>query len=81
MAPLMHTEDTVLVRVDSAVKRDTVIVARHPEDGYMCKRVSRVRRDMIELTSLEPGRPVITIPRDPRNVVGTVILVWCKHRG
>ena len=80
MAPLMHTGDTVLVRVGSDVRRDTVIVARHPDDGYVCKRVSRIGRDTIELSSLEHGRPRIVIPRDPSNIVGTVILVWCHHR-
>lgn len=80
MAPLMHTGDTVLVRRGGDVKRDTVIVARHPDDGYVCKRVSRVRRTSIELASLAPGRPAIAIPRDVRLVVGTVMLVWCTHR-
>ena len=80
MAPLMHTGDTVLVRRGADVKRDTVIVARHPDDGYVCKRVSRVRRESIELASLAPGRPPIVIPRDRRLVVGTVMLVWCSHR-
>jgi SOS-response transcriptional repressor LexA len=80
MAPLMHTGDTVLVRRGGDVKRDTVIVARHPDDGYVCKRVSRLRRASIELASLAPGRPAIAIPRDARLVVGTVMLVWCTHR-
>jgi SOS-response transcriptional repressor LexA len=80
MAPVMHTGDVVLVHVGPDVKVDTVIVARHPDDGYVCKRVSRVRRRVIELASLEPGWPPITIPRDPALVVGTVLLVWCAHR-
>jgi SOS-response transcriptional repressor LexA len=80
MAPVMHTGDVVLVRVGSDVKADTVVVARHPDDGYVCKRVSRVRRRGIELASLEPERPLITIPRDPALIVGTVLLVWCTHR-
>jgi SOS-response transcriptional repressor LexA len=79
MAPLMHTGDTVLVRTGSDVQQDTVIVARHPEDGYVCKRVSRLRRDVMELSSLEPGRPVIHVPRDPTCIVGTVVLVWRHH--
>ena len=57
-----------------------MIVARHADDGYVCKRVSRLRRDAIELSSLERGRPRIVIPRDPSCIVGTVILVWCYHR-
>jgi phage repressor protein C with HTH and peptisase S24 domain len=80
MAPLMHTGDTVLVRIGADVECDTVVVARHPDDGYVCKRVSRVRKRGIELASLEAGRPLITIPRDPALVVGTVLLVWCTHR-
>jgi len=70
----------VLVKRGSEVRRDTVIVARHPDDGYVCKRVSRVRRTSIELASLAPGLPPIAIPRDARLVVGTVMLVWCTHR-
>lgn len=80
MAPLMHTGDTVLVRIGSDVQRDTVIVARHPDDGYVCKRVHRVRREVIELSSLERDRPLIVVPRDPACIVGTVVLVWCHHR-
>jgi SOS-response transcriptional repressor LexA len=81
MAPVMHTGDTVLVRITTDVQRDTVIVARHPEDGYVCKRVARLTHDTIELASLEPGRAPILIPRDGKNIVGQVILVWCHHRG
>jgi SOS-response transcriptional repressor LexA len=80
MAPLMHTGDTVLVRLGADLERDTVVVARHPDDGYVCKRVGRVRDDRVELRSLEPGRPAITIPRDPRLILGTVLMVWCEHR-
>lgn len=79
MAPVMHTGDKILVRLETDVKRNTAIVARHPEDGYVCKQVLHVRRDTIVLGSIEPGRPPITIPRDPRLIVGTVVLVWCTH--
>lgn len=79
MSPLMHTDDTVLVQLGGRVVRDTVIVARHPDDGYLCKRVHRVRRRTIELASLEPGRGLVTIPRDARLVLGTVLMVWCTH--
>lgn len=79
MAPLMHTGDTVLVRMGTEVDRDTVVVARHPDDGYVCKRVGRIGGNSIELTSLEVGRPPITIPRDPQFILGTVLMVWCEH--
>jgi phage repressor protein C with HTH and peptisase S24 domain len=80
MAPLMHSGDTVLVRLGPEADGDTVVVARHPDDGYVCKRVGRVRGEAIELLSLEPGRAPITIPRDARLILGTVLMVWCEHR-
>jgi phage repressor protein C with HTH and peptisase S24 domain len=81
MAPLMHTGDTILVQLGLPLRKDNVIVARHPEDGYVCKVVRRIRSATIELGSLDPARPLVTIPRDDRLIVGTVMLVWCTHRG
>ena len=81
MTPLMHDGDTILVRRGAELKPESVIVARHPDDGYVCKRVERVGRKQVELASLEPGRPPIVIPRDSSLVLGTVLLVWCTHRG
>ena len=72
--------DTILVQLGLPLQRDRVIVARHPEDGYVCKVVRRIRSATIELASLDPSRPVIRIPRDERLIVGTVVLVWCTHR-
>lgn len=80
MTPLMHDGDTILVRRGAELKPESVIVARHPDDGYVCKRVERVGRSKIELASLEPGRPPIVIPRDASLILGTVLLVWCPHR-
>ncbi len=79
MVPLMHSGDTVLVRLDPAVKRGHVIVARHPDDGYVSKVVSRIRARTIELTSLDPARAPVAIPRDSRLIVGMVVRVWCPH--
>jgi SOS-response transcriptional repressor LexA len=81
MVPLMHTGDTVLVRVGGDARVDSIVVARHPDDGYVCKRVRRLGERTIELESLDPGRPVITIPREPGLIVGTVVMVWCIHGG
>ena len=80
MAPVMHTGDTVLVKLESEPQVNSVIVARHEDDGYVCKRVSRVLPDRIELASLEPGRPIIVIPRDPSLILGTVLLVWNRTK-
>ena len=79
MEPLMHTGDTILVRVGSDVQPNTVIVARHPDDGYVVKRVDRLTPTTIQLTSLNAGYPVLSIPRDPSLIVGTVVLRWCAH--
>ena len=81
MEPVMHTGDTVLVRVGGRIETDTVVIARHPDDGYVCKKVRRLRRAVIELESLKPGLPLITIPRRQELIVGTVVLVWCEHSG
>ena len=79
MEPLMHTGDTILVQVGSDVKVGSVIVARHPDDGYVVKRVARLTRTAIHLASLNPEYPPMRIPRDPGLVVGTVVLRWCAH--
>jgi SOS-response transcriptional repressor LexA len=42
MSPLMHTGDTVLVRLGPDVTPDTVIVALVPDHGYVVKCVGRV---------------------------------------
>src|SRR5438067_6727057 len=39
MEPLMHTGDTVLVARGRPLRAGTVVVARQPDDGYVCKRV------------------------------------------
>jgi hypothetical protein len=79
MDPLLHTGDSVLVRVDPQVIRDTVVLAKIPDAGYVVKRVGKVTRSRLELLSLNPDFPPITIPRDDRTVFGTVILRWCPH--
>lgn len=79
MDPLLHTGDSVLVRVDPNVVRDTVILAKVPDAGYVVKRVGKVTRTRLELLSLNPAFPPITIPRDDHTVLGTVILRWCPH--
>lgn len=79
MEPLMHTGDTILLRVGPEVQPDSVIVARHPDDGYVVKRVVRLTPTTICLASLNPGYPPVSIPRDPALIVGTVVMRWCSH--
>jgi SOS-response transcriptional repressor LexA len=79
MIPLLHAEDIVAVRLGPGVRRDTVVVARQADDGYVVKRVGAVRSDAIELTSLNPAYPPMWIPRERNAVLGTVVLRWCAH--
>lgn len=79
MLPLFHQGDVVLVRRGAEVARGSVIVARHPDDGYVIKEVARVGRREIELRSLNPVYGPVTIPRAAALVVGTVVLRWCAH--
>jgi Peptidase S24-like len=78
MAPLLHSGDVVFVELGAPLVRGRVVVARHAssEDGYVCKRVERVGRREILLSSLDAAYGTVTIPRDDRLVVGTVRLVW-----
>jgi hypothetical protein len=79
MDPLLHTGDSVLVQVGATVARDTVVLARVPDAGYVVKRVGRVTRSQLELQSLNPSFPPITVARDEYTIVGTVVLRWCPH--
>jgi phage repressor protein C with HTH and peptisase S24 domain len=79
MDPLLHTGDSVLVQIGTAVARDTVVLARVPDAGYVVKRVAKVSRAELELQSLNAAFPPIVVPRDDRTVVGTVVLRWCPH--
>jgi hypothetical protein len=76
MAPLLRTGDTVLVKVGPALQSGTVIVARHPEHGYVVKQVGRVSSMRIELLSLNAAYAPLVIPNDATLVLGTVLLRW-----
>ena len=79
MLPLLHTGDTILVKVGPELTAGHVIVARHPEHGYVVKRVGRISPMRIELTSLNADYPALEIPNDASLVLGTVLLRWCPH--
>ena len=79
MDPLLHTGDSVLVQVGGKVARDTVVLARVPDAGYVVKKVGKVTRAQLELQSLNDAFPPIVVPRDERTIVGTVVLRWCPH--
>jgi SOS-response transcriptional repressor LexA len=79
MAPLLHTGDTILVKLGPELKAGHVVVARHPEHGYVVKQVGRVSSMRIELTSLNPDYAPLEIPNDAALVLGTVVLRWHPH--
>ena len=82
MLPLLHSGDVVLVKLGPDVVRDTVVVARRPDDGYVVKRVGRVTPAELELVSLNPDFPApIIVDRAEGAVTGTVVLRWCGHGG
>jgi phage repressor protein C with HTH and peptisase S24 domain len=79
MSPAMHDGDTVLVKLGAPAVRGAVVVARHPEHGYVVKRVGRIDVDRLELLSLNPEFAPMHIPCDARLVLGQVVLRWCAH--
>jgi SOS-response transcriptional repressor LexA len=85
MTPLLHSGDTVLVDLEGDVRPGAIIVARGADDGgatdgYMVKRVSAACSTTLELTSLNPAYPGLTVPSDRRHVLGLVVLRWCSHQ-
>jgi SOS-response transcriptional repressor LexA len=79
MRPLMHAGDVVAVKLGPRVRRETVVVARTADDGYVVKCVGEVRRDAIQLTSLNPRYAPIWISRQTNAVLGTVVWRACAH--
>lgn len=79
MEPLLHDGDTILVQLDAEPLRGTVVVARHPDDGYVVKRVEKVGRRALALASVNPAYGGVEIPRRPGLVLGRVVAAWCAH--
>jgi SOS-response transcriptional repressor LexA len=79
MRPLMHAGDIVAVKLGPRVRRETVVVARTADDGYVVKCVGEVRRNAIQLTSLNPRYAPIWISREEHAVLGTVVWRACAH--
>jgi hypothetical protein len=73
MTPLLHDGDVILVNPHVKLARDSMIVARRPDEGYVVKHVARLGRTELELASLNPAYPPFTIARRPELIVGTVV--------
>ena len=79
MRPLLHSGDVVLVALDASVAAGAVVVARHPEHGYVVKRMGRPGPWGTPLGSLNPAYPTLTLPQGAGAVIGRVMLRWCGH--
>jgi len=79
MIPLIHGGDVVLVRLGEQCAPGEVIVARHEDRGYVVKRLGRVRRDTLELISLNAAYQPLVVRRQEVSVLGAVVLRWCSH--
>jgi SOS-response transcriptional repressor LexA len=76
MEPALYSGDLLLVQLGAAPVAGTMVVARHPDDGYVVKRLDRVTARAYELAPVNPAFPRLMIPRDPALVLGRVALVW-----
>lgn len=76
MRPLLEPGDVMLVHLGATLDRGTVVVARHPENGYVVKQVGSVTNERIELTSINAAYAPVFIPHDTALVLGTVELRW-----
>jgi len=79
MTPLLHSGDVVLVDLDGTVAPGAVVVARHPEHGYVVKCTGRARRWGLPLESLNPAYPGLVLPPGIGALIGPVVLRWCGH--
>lgn len=73
MSPFLESRDVILIKLDSVVAEDDVIVARPDDDGYVVKRVASVRKEELELASVNPDYARITMQRDMSRIIGVVI--------
>ena len=81
MLPLLHSGDLVLLDLDTPVRPGMVAVARHPEHGYVVKRVVRAGAagSGLSLVSLNPAYPAVAFEPDRGVLLGPVVLRWCSH--
>lgn len=76
MHPLLQERDTLLVKLGPTVAPNTIIVARHVEDGYVVKCVGAIERGRVELLSLNPSYAPVRVSRRQQAVLGTVVARW-----
>jgi SOS-response transcriptional repressor LexA len=73
MTPWLQNGDVILVNTQRPVARDCLVVARHGEDGYVVKHVTRCGKAVLELSSFNREYAPFTIERSPGVVIGVVV--------
>jgi SOS-response transcriptional repressor LexA len=73
MTPCLHGGDVILVNTHSTVTRDSIVVARRADDGYVVKHVTRCGRAELELSSFNPEYAPFVIERGQGVIVGVVV--------
>ena len=79
MIPLLHSGDLVLLDLDGPVPPGAVAVARHPEHGYVVKRVERRGGRALSLVSLNEAYPPLELRPGQGALLGPIVLRWCGH--
>jgi SOS-response transcriptional repressor LexA len=80
MTPWLRNGDVILVNTQRSVARDCLVVARHGEDGYVVKHVTRCGKTALELSSFNTEYAPFTIERSPGVVIG-VVVARLEHGG
>jgi SOS-response transcriptional repressor LexA len=76
MVPLLRSGDVVLVDLDGTAAAGLVAVFRHPEHGYVVKRVGRTGLGGLRLESLNPAYPALVLAPGTGALIGPVVLRW-----
>jgi phage repressor protein C with HTH and peptisase S24 domain len=72
MLPVLLPGDVLLVRTGKPAKVGALVVALHPDHGYVVKHVARVEPAGIELVSFNPEYAPLRIENDPALILGIV---------
>jgi SOS-response transcriptional repressor LexA len=73
MTPVLHPGDVILVGLHVTPRVGDLVVTRLADDGVVVKQLAASSRTRLELASLNPGYPPLTLRRDRATVIGTVI--------
>lgn len=81
MIPCLQSGDIILVDTRKQVTRDSIVVARREEDGYVVKHVTRCGRTALELSSFNAEYAPFVIEREPGAVIGVVVARLVREGG